>query len=72
MILEPQQDGGLDYLGQMWTWVSGEAESVVDPTTLHGWLEATVGGRLHASVPQGQLHASVTGRLHALAKEDDL
>jgi hypothetical protein len=25
MILEPQQSGGLDYLGQMWTWVSGEA-----------------------------------------------
>jgi hypothetical protein len=44
--------------------------AVVDPTTLHGWLEASVGGRLHASV-QGQLQASVKGRLHANADEGD-
>ena len=49
--------GQADYLGQMWTWVSGEAAAVVDPTTLHGWLEASVSGRLQASA-QGRLHAN--------------
>lgn len=29
MNLEQHQTGGLDLLGQMWTWVSGEAEVVV-------------------------------------------
>jgi hypothetical protein len=48
----------------------GFSADAVDPTTLHGWLEASVGGRLHASV-QGQLQASVKGRLHANADEGD-
>ena len=29
--LDHDQAGGLDYLGQMWTWVSGEAESIANP-----------------------------------------
>jgi hypothetical protein len=62
MNLEQHQGGMLECLGQMWTWVSGEAEAVVDPTTLHGWLEAAVKGRLHAEVK---------GRLHANAGKED-
>jgi hypothetical protein len=40
----------------------GELQVVVDPTTLHGWLEAAVKGRLHAEVK---------GRLHANAGKED-
>ncbi len=49
----------------------GQGEEAVDPNTIFGWLEYSVEGRPHYTLPEGHAHYTTQGRLHYTVPDDD-